>query len=716
MSATLTVQDGGAAHTITGGAVPPAAVAPWCELAAKSSFILRRHMLLRFVDTEPRNRYDRLEPFLNLNEYIKIEVALGALAGAAQTELSAMEAVHRAKEQNVRAIFRLQQADLVSEDTLRSALNRRLKEAGVQEIESLDELDALKTRVSNELGGNEKDRRLTALHTLKGQAQKLTTAANYKELIDQLASTLAEFEKEIATRAGAVITEFLTQGRAIIAAREEDDCPICENHIDKESVLARLDERIASDHRITAAKTSVQTKRAAALTPIKSLAASMRTFVEEWPGTIATPLPEAYGQTVALLDEIVAALEGEISSRETRSFADRLAATVASHDPIIETIDQLITEEGGGDRRQRLSDAKLMIGGLKSAWPECQTAYDRVQAVRTKKATAERLHGHAIEARKHTVQQLLDEIATIANRVYEKLNPGENIAKSRLLVRPTEDGSINLQTEFYGKTAPPLLHYSESHLDTLGLCYFLALRKREAAKNPEFKVLVLDDVVHSVDAQHRVRFASILKEEFGDHQIIIATHDNIFYDRLRHTLGTNGYAYLVLSAWDIDRGPIRGDASTDLDRILNEEIRLTKSAAELSAAAGRLFEWLLRQLTERLEVAIRARFVGRHDIGNMWPPLAKKLRGQRYFRAAFPTLPEDIDANGWVRNEVGAHYNEPAVAVDLDEVRAFASHLATLYTATYCPDCGSFIRKHGDHDWRCDCGEKGYYPTPDAQE
>ena len=159
MSATLTVQDSGAAHTITGGAAPPAAVAPWCELAAKSSFILRRHMLLRFVDTQPRNRYDRLEPFLNLDDYIKIEVALGELAGAAQTELSAMEAVHRAKEQNVRAIFRLQQADLVSEDTLRSALNRRLKEVGVQEIENLDELDALKTRVSNELGGNEKHQR-----------------------------------------------------------------------------------------------------------------------------------------------------------------------------------------------------------------------------------------------------------------------------------------------------------------------------------------------------------------------------------------------------------------------------------------------------------------------------------------------------------------------------------------------------------------------------
>jgi hypothetical protein len=375
---------------------------------------------------------------------------------------------------------------------------------------------------------------------------------------------------------------------------------------------------------------------------------------------------------------------------------------------VIESIDRLIIAEGGGERRQKLSDAMLMIKGLKEDWPQCQAVHEMVQATSKNKTTVDRLHGHAIEARKKTVQKLLDEVAGIANGFYEALHPGESLANSKLSVRPTEDGSVILQTQFYGREASPLLHYSESHLDTLGLCYFLALRRQEADKQPGFKVLVLDDVMHSVDSRHRWRFAVLLKERFGDHQIILTTHDRIFYDRVRHAFGTGGYNYLALTAWDIDRGPLRGDASTDLDRVLDEQSRLTRSAEELSAAGGRLFEWLLRQLTERLEVAIPARFARRHDIGSMWPPLAKKLKSQRHFRAAYPTLVDDLVGNGWVRNELGAHYNEPEAPVDPDEVRQFAGHLATLYKATYCSECSSFIKKLGDQDWRCDGGHRGY--------
>ena len=259
-----------------------------------------------------------------------------------------------------------------------------------------------------------------------------------------------------------------------------------------------------------------------------------------------------------------------------------------------------------------------------------------------------------------------------------------------------------------------MLHYSEAHLDTLGLCYFLALRRREATLFPEFKVLVLDDVMHSVDAKHRVRFASLIKSEFADHQVLIVTHDRIFYDRIRQLFGNAGFNYLSLNAWDIDRGPVCGDPSTDLDRIISEEHRLTKSAEELSSAGGRLFEWLLRQLTERLEIAIPARFVRRHDIGSMWPPLAAKLKRQRYFTEIHTVLVDSLIANGWVRNETGAHYNEPESPVDPDEVRTFAALLAGLYHATWCGDCGSFIKKQSDEDWRCDCNHTAYCKTKEA--
>ena len=212
----------------------------------------------------------------------------------------------------------------------------------------------------------------------------------------------------------------------------------------------------------------------------------------------------------------------------------------------------------------------------------------------------------------------------------------------------------------------------------------------------------------AVDSPHRERLARLLRENFADHQIIITMHDRLFYDRVRAVFGTNGVSYLSLLDWDIERGPIRGDASTDLDRICVPEVRETKSAEELAAAGGRFFEVLLREITEALEVAVPARFKQRHDIGNMWPPTAKKLRRNKEFQARHPDLVEELDANGWVRNEVGAHHNEAEAPVDPSEARKFAERLAQLHRAVTCEDYSSVIEKHGDNDWRCRCGALRY--------
>jgi hypothetical protein len=270
-----------------------------------------------------------------------------------------------------------------------------------------------------------------------------------------------------------------------------------------------------------------------------------------------------------------------------------------------------------------------------------------------------------------------------------------------LTVRPTEDGSVILENEFYGKTASPRLHLSESHLDTLGLCYFLALRKTEAKADPTFKLLILDDVLHSVDADHRVKVAQLLKQEFNDHQLIITTHDDIFFGRLRTAFGNAGIEYRRFHGWDIVLGPASVEKTSDLDTVCDSALRMNTSVEDLAAASGRFFEWTLRELTERLEVAIQARFSRNHDIGSLWPPLSKKLRANKGFINSYPKLCEDIELHGWVRNLIGAHYNEFSSGVTPAEVRDFAILLENLYRATFCVSCGGFVRKQSEDEIRC---------------
>jgi len=116
---------------------------------------------------------------------------------------------------------------------------------------------------------------------------------------------------------------------------------------------------------------------------------------------------------------------------------------------------------------------------------------------------------------------------------------------------------------------------------------------------------------------------------------------------------------------------------------------------------------MTKQLDERLDVAVVARFERSPDLGLLWPPLAKKLRSSRAFMEAHPRVVSDLDENAWVRNAVGAHSNEEASAVTPDEVREFAGGLANLYVANHC-GCGSFISKQRDGNWRCDCARLSF--------
>ena len=97
---------------------------------------------------------------------------------------------------------------------------------------------------------------------------------------------------------------------------------------------------------------------------------------------------------------------------------------------------------------------------------------------------------------------------------------------------------------------------SEGHLDSLGLCIFLALFK-EVYK--DFPLLVLDDVVTTMDSRHRENVCKLLFEEFKDKQFIITTHDSIWFEQLKaaqrvHNLNNN-FKNCTIVGWDEDTGP-----------------------------------------------------------------------------------------------------------------------------------------------------------------
>ena len=116
-----------------------------------------------------------------------------------------------------------------------------------------------------------------------------------------------------------------------------------------------------------------------------------------------------------------------------------------------------------------------------------------------------------LSAKKDTVQGIYDGLQADISRFYGELHPSEPTGDIRLAILPSRRGSAEIKTEFGGAIGlDPRAYSSEAHLDSLGLCIFLAFVRRFGQGVP---LLVLDDVVSSVDAAHRARICDVLFTE-----------------------------------------------------------------------------------------------------------------------------------------------------------------------------------------------------------
>jgi wobble nucleotide-excising tRNase len=166
-----------------------------------------------------------------------------------------------------------------------------------------------------------------------------------------------------------------------------------------------------------------------------------------------------------------------------------------------------------------LSRDKVAIDTAKSVF-ESQTLAAEIARIEALIAFINSLEtGIRIEIRERS-EAVITEISADISDMWKALHPGEPIENVRLYL-PDEDKAIDIALRFHGKDQDsPRLTLSEGYRHSLGLCIFLALAKREAGND---RPLILDDVVVSLDRNHRGMIVDLLTSQFADRQVILFT-------------------------------------------------------------------------------------------------------------------------------------------------------------------------------------------------
>ncbi len=195
-------------------------------------------------------------------------------------------------------------------------------------------------------------------------------------------------------------------------------------------------------------------------------------------------------------------------------------------------------------------------------------------------------------------QNVINEISADIQEMWRVLHPGEEIQAIQLYIPADVEKAIDIGLQFHGvKQDSPRLTLSEGYRNSLGLCIFLAMAKREADKDYP---LLLDDVVVSLDRNHRGMIVDLLKKEFAGRQVIVFTHDREWFTEMRQQLDAAAWSFKVLMPYETPSIGIRWSARTSTFDDARAQLKDRPDAA--GNDARKIMDIELALIAEKLQI------------------------------------------------------------------------------------------------------------------
>ncbi len=261
-------------------------------------------------------------------------------------------------------------------------------------------------------------------------------------------------------------------------------------------------------------------------------------------------------------------------------------------------------------------------------------------------------------------------------------------------------GGIEFKLTFNGShtVRPPQRVVSESQLNALGLAFFLARVKIESAP---WRTIVLDDVVNSFDADHRMGLARLLSEEFADWQVLLFTHDSVFVATMSQYLSDWRFRQIV--AWSPAGGPVIDDADP-LQR-LKKRLNDGETGADLGGLARVALERALTRPLERLGLPIRYDRRLSHSAREYLDALLTGFAARGSQLKDLPVLKRMKGASYLVN--LGAHDRATDPALNSADLHQVVADLEELQAALVCKECKEPVWKNESdrRHFHCKCGK-----------
>jgi len=645
---------------------------------------------------QPAPRYQQLAAIIGVDDLDKAERTLMRARDDLRDEKQSLDWQVQEVEKSLNEL--LGEEVSTDEQTL-AALSKKLVTLKQSPLESFDEVDARKVAlVSQSMSPADTQRAVKVqdtLNTLVGLQSDIALLDRHRRLWDEVEALHQDVER---------VRQFLFQqvlepSRRLISDFELDRCPVCLQTIDRETLLTSLEGRIKNAEQIAQKASEIKGLRAALVEQVRVQLARVKKLTSQLLELELPPEARISARYVAHMKRLLSALEPDpvemrlpsletyIQTPEVKTFADyvgnllpglrsekkRLEPTERDR-LAVETIDLLTRVT---DSRQTLSRLRPQRRAKTATYREMVAIYECF--VRTKRAE---------------VQKIYRDLESDIKRFFQFLHQGEGYRKISLEVDEDRRASTEIKMSFYDRTQEdPRAFNSEGHLDSLGLCVFLAFVKRF---NPGFPLVVLDDVVSSIDSGHRQHVCGLLSEEFGDYQLLITTHDDIWFEELcahqRAHKREHLFVNLRILDWTLDGGVRLDKYKPRWERIEEKLGDADKTGA--AAETRKTLEWFLYEMGIAIGTPVALRRDVRYTVKDLYDPFVRRMRKlvSGVYQSNIAVF-QNLEANGIFGNLL-VHNNPRAGSASLTEVRSFVSAVRAFHDLFFCDQCGRLVEYH----------------------
>ena len=685
-------------RTLTSAPSPPALLEDYFQITQKGAFILRRSQILEFIVSQPAERFRAIGSIIGIEPLDNVELEMMRLRDEVEGKVVS-------KEGEINRLIR-DLSDVIGKDIgevkdVLPALNEILQKTNLPLIMSLEDVDRHAEEMLRAIRKAESIDKVAALNEIL----KITNIPFIsREVVDELndINEKVKYLLQDRVRVELSVAGLLESGRRVIEQEKMGICPLCEREINRERLLTRIDDRLRILRDLSDKASEIRRISVPVIDNLRGISDKLRFTISKI--ELFTELSEEKEMLVAksdflngFIDKVASAKEikNGIPIQEISQQKDEINKIGGS---ISTKCNQLLEDIGLSEEEKKVLEVVRLIEQARSKAKDILKVSSKLKAYQKYYELAEKIYSAFSEIKKAKIQGIYNTIQGDMQNFYSMLHPNGSHKNIELTVALGRRASTEMKIESFGrKGEDPRAFTSEGHLDSLGLCIFITFVKKF---NEGCSLIVLDDVVTTVDARHRENICKLLFEEFREKQLIITTHDGVWYEQLlssQRAYGIEGnFMNLIIVDWNVDTGLIIRPYKARWERIQEKIAAGDKTGA---GNDGRQYlEWILERICERTQAPVPFKSSDRYEVGELLVPAKKRIDSlikDDVFKAEISKAFQDLEST-IIMGNILSHNNILAEEVSIEEVNSFCESVHNLHNLFLCPNCGHFIGYYRD--------------------